>query len=79
MKSISFLVLLSLKYYPDRNNSIGVVRTGIQHYKEFGFEIIDGFIRSITNQDNLFYDMHGSNSTAYLYYSKMYPKFLWNN
>ena len=35
-------------YYPERNNSIGVVRTGIDHYKEAGFEIIDGILRYIT-------------------------------
>ena len=58
----------ALKYYPSRDHSIGIVRTGFGHYWEAGLEMIDGFVRSISGRDNFIYDMHGRNATLYLYY-----------
>ena len=60
----------ALKYYPSRDFSIGIVRTGWGHYYEAGLEKIDGFIRNRTGRDNFIYDMHGRNATLYLLFRK---------
>ncbi len=69
----------SLKYYHYRKQSIGLIRTGAMHYFEAGLEIMDGAVRSVTKNnelwtqmgyqgglDNTIYDMHGRNSRGYL-------------
>ena len=58
----------ALKYYPSRDLSIGLIRSDAYHYVEFGLEIIDGFVRSLTGRDNVIYDMHGRNASRYLKY-----------
>ena len=60
----------SLKYYPDRANSIGIVRTGFYHYYEAGMEMIDGKVRNWTGKDNVIYNMHEKNANDYLYFRK---------
>ena len=62
----------TLKYYPDRANSIGIIRAGLSHYVEAGKEVLDGGVRSFTGRDNAVYDMHGRNSSDYLYYRRYY-------
>ena len=62
----------TLKYYPDRANSIGIIRAGFSHYVEAGKELFDGGVRSVTGRDNAFYDMHGINSSDYLNYRRFY-------
>lgn len=59
---------LQLKYYPSRNYSIGLVKTGIDHVVEAGLETIDGLIRKIFGKDDVIYDMHTSNAQFYLNY-----------
>ena len=58
----------ALKYYPSRDNSIGIIRTGISHTIEAGYELWDAGFRFISGRDNVIYDMHGCNATLYLYY-----------
>ena len=58
----------ALKYYPSRNLSLGIVRTGAYHYIEAGLEAIDGFVRWASGNDNVIYDMHGRNAERYLKY-----------
>ena len=60
----------TLKYYPDRANSIGIIRAGFSHYVEAGKELFDGGVRIVTGRDNVVYDMHGRNSSDYLYYRR---------
>ena len=59
---------IALKYYPSRANSVGLVKTGVEHYFEAGIEYIDGKLRDIIGQDDLIYDMHGLNARFYLKY-----------
>jgi hypothetical protein len=58
----------ALKYYPDRANSIGIVRADYFHYNEAVYETIDAQLRKIHGIDNTFYDMHFINSNRYLKY-----------
>jgi hypothetical protein len=58
----------ALKYYPSRESSIGIVRTGWGHYFEAGLEMIDAGARWMFKRDDMIYDMHGRNATLYLYY-----------
>ena len=62
----------TLKYYPDRANSIGIIRAGFSHYVEAGREVLDGGVRLFTGRDNRVYDMHGRNSSDYLNYRRYY-------
>ena len=62
----------TLKYYPDRANSIGIIRAGFSHYVEAGREVLDGVVRVFTGRDNRVYDMHGRNSSDYLNYRRYY-------
>ena len=62
----------TLKYYPDRANSIGIIRAGFSHYVEAGKEVLDGCVRGFTGGDNAVYDMHGKNSSDYLYFRRYY-------
>ena len=65
---MSFTENYAAKYYPSRNFSIGLVRTGIDHFIEAGLEYMDGKIRSLTGRDNIIYDMHRTNAFRYLKY-----------
>ena len=65
---ITFTDSYAAKYYPSRAHSIGLVRTGIDHYIEAGLEYMDGKARYWTGQDNVIYDMHRTNALIYLRY-----------
>lgn len=62
-------ISFAAKYYPSRAHSIGLARTGPRHFIEFLFEGIDGLYRNFSGSDNVFYDMHGTNSRYYLKYA----------
>ena len=58
----------SLKYYPERSKSIGLIRSG-GHFAEWSLEMLDGHVfRRITGRDNMIYNMHYDNSYNYLKY-----------
>ncbi len=57
---------LQLKYYPSRNFSIGIVKTGFDHYVEAGSEVIDGLIRKIFGKDDVVSDMHTHNAEFFM-------------
>jgi RHS repeat-associated protein len=57
---------LVLKYYPSRDQSVGLSQTGVSHFLEAGFEIIDGMLREQFGADDMFYDMHGGNARWFM-------------
>ncbi len=65
---ISLTESYAVKYYPSRAHSIGLVRTGADHYIEAGLEYMDGKVRTWTGRDNVVYDMHRTNALRYLKY-----------
>jgi hypothetical protein len=56
-----------LKYYPSRDNRIGIVQAGLGHYFEVIFDGFDGFLRDSWGfPDNTIYHMHEGNALYYL-------------
>lgn len=61
----------SLKYYPSRSHSIGLIRTGYAHFTEAYMEAIDGKFRDwFGKPDNSFFMMHEWNADEYLRFRK---------
>lgn len=60
-KGISYTVTATyaLKYYPSRDHSIGIVRTGVNHYVESLVELPDAFL-GLFGTNTKFGTMHKS-------------------
>jgi RHS repeat-associated protein len=72
-KNYALMKSLSVKYYPSRDHSIGLVQSRYHdHFFEGGLELIDGKIREWTGKDNTIYDMHGRNSAYYLKWRRFF-------
>jgi hypothetical protein len=71
----------ALKYYHGRNGSIGIIRTGAEHFFEAGLEVLDGLWRNITGNDNAVYDTPSQKSywsgQYYSRYGDLEKKYYW--